>query len=265
MSDDGPMHWLVERGVFASGFDVTAAARRAGHSVTPWDDAWWDTGAWPRLDGEAVVFHGSLGNAARIRRALPWRPGSFCDVDAFCCSAWYARAQPWLLSSDWAIVPAERLVAEPPDFDPVFVRPDSPLKPFSGRVLERARISLQALDFGFYFDDPALPVVVAPVRQVGREWRYVVVDGGVVAGSAYVADGRRALADEPAGEPWSFAQTVATDMAAPERVYVLDVCESGNALRLLELNPFSGADLYACDADDVVLAVAAAAGRLASG
>ncbi len=35
----------------------------------------------------------------------------------------------------------------------VFVRPDSPLEPFSGRVLERGRISLQALDHGFYYDD----------------------------------------------------------------------------------------------------------------
>ena len=35
----------------------------------------------------------------------------------------------------------------------IFVRPDSPLKPFSGRVLDRDSISLAALDHGFYFDD----------------------------------------------------------------------------------------------------------------
>jgi len=257
------MHWLVERGVFGSGFDLTAAAHRAGHDVTPWQDDWWASKGWPRLDEEAVLFHGSLGNAARIHREqLVGRPGSFCNTDAFRCSAWYERAQSWLLNTEWQILPADRLVASPPDYDPVFVRPDSPLKPFSGRVLERDQISLPALDFGFYFDDPTLPVVVAPVRQVNREWRYVVVDGHVVAGSAYAADGRRALPDEPTGGPWTFAQSVATHIEAPEIVYVLDVCESNGDLRLLELNPFSGADLYACVADDVVQSVSSVAEQL---
>ena len=257
------MHWLVEHGVFGSGFDATAAALRAGYKVTPWQDDWWAAGGWPRLEG-AVLFHGSLGNAARIHREQPaWRPGSFCNTDAFRCSAWYGRARPWLLNADWEIVPADRFVAAPPDYDRIFVRPDSPLKPFSGRVLKRNEVSLAALDFGFYFDDPALPVIVAPVRQVQREWRYVVVDDRIVAGSAYAADGRRALADEPTGEPWAFAQTVASNIGAPEIVYVLDICESDGDLRLLELNPFSGADPYACNADNVVQSVSAAAERLA--
>jgi hypothetical protein len=38
-------------------------------------------------------------------------------------------------------------------------------------------------------------------------------------------------------------------------VYVLDVCESEGRLHLLDLGPFSGADLYACDREAVVWAV----------
>jgi hypothetical protein len=44
-------------------------------------------------------------------------------------------------------------------------------------------------------------------------------------------------------------------MPAPADVYVLDVCESDGDLRLIEINPFGGADLYACDAISVVRAV----------
>ena len=44
-------------------------------------------------------------------------------------------------------------------------------------------------------------------------------------------------------------------MTAPEPVYVLDTCEVDREPRLLELNPFSGADLYACDTDAVVGAI----------
>ena len=220
------------------------------------------------MDGSPVLFHGSLGNADRIRRTLPWRPGVYCEAEAFQCSAWYPRARPWLLHREWRVMPANMLVADPAaalaplgPCEAVFVRPDSALKPFSGRVLPLAEISLAALDHGFYYDDPGLPVVVAPVRSLGREWRYVVVDRNVLAGTAYASDGRSALADDPTGLPWTFASELAGRLDPPEAVYVMDLCEADDQLRLLELNPFSGADLYACRTDDLVDAVSAAAQR----
>jgi hypothetical protein len=207
-----------------------------------------------------VVFHGSLELAARLARQKVWTPGAFCAVEAFCCSAWYPRAARWLLHASWQVKPAVELVQHPPALDPLFVRPDSPLKPFSGRVLPRDALSLAALDHGFYYDDPALPVIVAPVRRVGREWRYVVVDRRVVAGSAYDPVSRCSLPDAPGGAPWRLADEIARDLEPPELVYTLDLCECDGELYLLELNPFSGADLYACDARAVVEAVAAAVG-----
>lgn len=144
----------------------------------------------------------------------------------------------------------------------MFVRPDSPLKPFSGRVLDRVGITAAALDHGFYYDDDRLPVVVTPVVEVGEEWRFVVAEGRVVAGSGYVADGRAStgsLAEDHAA--WVFAEDVVARLPAPERVFVVDVCETPAGLRLLELNPFSGADLYDCDRDAVVAGVGRAVPR----
>jgi hypothetical protein len=260
-----PIVWVLEAAAFPrSHAPLEQAAREAGHRVLLWDDEWWSTEGWPRLAGATVIFHGSLGNAERIRATIPWHPGAYCASDAFHCSAWYPRAAAWLLHRDWRVLPANVLAADPacalaPLGNPaaVFVRPDSPLKPFAGRVLPAGGLTLPALDHGFYYDDPALPVVVAPVRSVGREWRYVVVESRVVAGSAYASDGRTALPDEPGGEPWAFASEVAQHLAAPEAVYVMDVCEADGRLWLLELNPFSGADLYACGCPEVVEAVGA--------
>jgi hypothetical protein len=160
------------------------------------------------------------------------------------------------------VLPAKELVSNP-DLslaplgapEAVFVRPDTPLKPFSGRVLHRDGISRRSLDHGFYYDDEMLAVVIAPVRRIDREWRYVVVSGEVVAGSAYLAERRAASPDAPGGAPWRFAADVARGLDAPEAVYVLDVCEADGDLHLLELNPFSGADLYACDRRKVIDAV----------
>jgi len=261
--------WVLEPDVFPSNHDAfVRAVHEAGHEVVLWQDDWGLTGSWPRLDSRTVVFHGSLENAARIAAELPWRPGAYCDVAAFQCSTWYPQAQRWLLHRHWQIVSASQLVANPSavlaasaDIYSLFVRPDSPLKPFAGRVLRRNEITLEALDYGFYFDDAAIPVVVAPVRSVEREWRYVVVDRQIVAGSAYDPAKRAAVRDDPGGAPWQFAATVAATLAPPKTVYVMDICEADNELRLLELNPFSGADLYACDLAIVVREVSSAAAK----
>jgi hypothetical protein len=228
------MIWLAEAGVFDATYNdrIGTATRRLGHRLVQWDDAWW-SGNLPDFDGP-VVFHGSLANAHAIRaRIRAWKPGAYCATEAFTCSSWYPRAARWLLHRRYTIVAASLLVAEPGRaFDRVgadneaFFRPDSPLKPFAGRVLARDAVSLAALDHGFYYDDEHLPVVVAPLRSVGQEWRFVVVDREVVAGSGYLADGRKAVAQSPDTEAWRFAAEVASELAPPEPVYVLDVCET---------------------------------------
>ena len=172
----GPAHslwvvttWVLERDVFADSDEALAeAVTVAGGAVLDWRDDWWWDGRVPKLDGP-VVFHGSLANADRIARELPWDPGSICATDSFACSAWWPRVPNELVSAEHIITTAADLATTgaPPAFgDRVFVRPDGALKPFSGRVLERDNITLAALDHGFYFDDETLPVVVTPVVPV---------------------------------------------------------------------------------------------------
>lgn len=257
--------WVLEREVFANGDEALATAvLEAGGQVLSWRDEWWVDGRWPRRTAEPVVFHGSLANADRISQELPWKPGSFCATDRFACSAWWPGLADRLVAPRHVFTRVADLVQNgpPADFgERVFVRPDSPLKPFSGRVLGREQISLAALDHGFYYDNEALPVVVTPVVEVGAEWRFVVAGGKVVAGSEYETEGRSAGAPIAGDhQAWRYAGDLAAEMDPPEEVFVLDVCETATGLRLLELNPFSGADLYSCDRDLVVAAVQALTG-----
>ena len=259
------MIWLIETDVFRHDYQRTmpAALQACGVHYLKWEDAWWTTGL-PALEGP-VVFHGSLGNAARLASGAETpQPWAFCDIEAFHCSSWYPRAAPWLIHRAWRQLPADQLVQERSRVaeelgggTALFVRPDSPLKPFSGRVVEVDKLTLAALDHGIYFDDETLPVLAAPVQDVGREWRFVVVNHTVVAGSEYVADGRERVDGAVEDHVARFAAQIAAEFPPPQPVYVLDICEVAGRLRIAELNPFSGADLYGCDLVAVIRAVEA--------
>lgn len=259
--------WAVERGVFDAWVPgLQHAVAKAGGEVVRWRE-----GMWEREEdcppGAVLVFQGSLESADHLWRTAPWVKGVFCDRDALSCTAWYPRFATWRLNERWHRTTVEALVVGsdvPPDFCDAdgrfFVRPDSPLKPFAGRV-RKLPTTWQDLDFGFYYDDPTTPIVVAPVRDVLEEWRFVVVDSRVVAGSGYRADGRTAAAAPPP-EAWAYAEEVANAVAMPEPVVVLDVGLTAEGLRVVELNAFSGADLYGCDPDAVVCAVVEATARV---
>ena len=101
----------------------------------------------------------------------------------------------------------------------------------------------------------ALPIAAAPARRIGREWRTLVAEGRVVAGCAYSVD-RRGTEDALPERVRAIAGEVARGAWQPAPFYIVDVAEVDGDVRVVELNPFSGADLYRCDPEEVVAAVA---------
>ncbi len=269
MTSPGNPTWVLETEVFADRHEgLRRAAEAAGHDVITWDDDWWSSGAWPRLSDKQVVFHGSLGNADRVRSSLPWKPGAFCNTEAFRCSNWYPRFSEAVLNRRHAFTTVQRLCDDPAGHfeslgcaNSAFVRPDSALKPFSGRILKRDDVSPDRLDHGFYFDDLQLPIVLAPPQDVLQEWRLVIVDGTAITGSAYDAEGRSGVDPKIPTEVQRYAESAAQGADLGDRVYVMDICRIDDGLRVLELNPFSGADLYVCDRRKIVDAVGEIVGR----
>ena len=239
------------------------AAKEQGHEVIRWNDEWFINQKFPRPSNKFIIFHGSLGNAAQIRKITNWKPGAFCSTEKFYCSTWYSENKSWLLHEKWINTSVSKFVNDPDSIfaefenpNSVFVRPNSPLKPFSGRVLEKSKISMKALDYGYYYDNENLPIVVTPFSFIDKEWRFVVVNKQIVAGSAYIADGRSETDNIPCGEEeWNYAQNIASVMNPPDDVYVLDICKSEGNYKLLEINPFSGADLYSCNRSSVVKSI----------
>jgi len=256
--------WLIETGVFPeSSRGVVAALQARGTGWVRYRDGIPDS-ELPE-PGVCVLFWGSLGAAYGERVAARWVPGAVGDAAQFRYSVYaprlrerlinhavvYARVCDLVERTDETLAP----LGNPRRF---FVRPDSPLKPFAGRVIETATVTRAALDHGFYYDDDTLAIVVARARAVGREWRCVVGDGRLIAVCEYGADRRQRDGEAP-----SAVLELASDVAQlewqPAPIYCVDIAEVDGSLGVLELNPFSGADLYGCAPEPVV----DAAGRIA--
>lgn len=259
--------WLIETGVFpATAPRVTAALDVRGQRWIRYEDGM-PASQLPELCA-AVVFWGSLGAAYVERVAARWIPGAFGDIAQFRCTAYVPRLRPWLVNHDVVFASVRDLVDRPqatlaPLGNParVFVRPDSALKPFAGRVVDVDRLTRAALDHGFYYDDDELLVQIAPARALGREWRCVVADGEVVAACEYGAE-RRA---RDGGTPTAVLERASAVARAPWQVapiYCVDVAEVDGGLGVLELNPFSGADLYGCEPAPIIDAANRIAERL---
>lgn len=263
--------WLIERGVYGeSAAALRAETQRQGMHCAEVDyrpgrqpphDI---PGCPPLADDACVILWGTLPLMRQVQLRRSWVPGGWCDTEALECAAYYAYFGPYLLNSYHTILPGveairlqRQLFAEFGSDDEVFVRPSGVLKLFPGRVVYRDDFA-DALAPSRY--DPTTLVVVSTPKEIGREWRLVVADGQVVAASQYRDAGAIRVSGGCPQDVSQYASEVLGEVRwRPDRLFMMDVCESDGGLHLLELNSFSCSGLYDCDMAAVVRAASAVA------
>jgi hypothetical protein len=212
-----------------------------------------------------VVFRGTLTLMRHLEATRRWRPAAWCEFDRLACSTYYAHFGPFLLNREYALLPyaeAVRLVdslfARYGREGRIFVRPDSVDKSFTGMVVDASEFDDRFRPTSF---DPTMPVLVARSKPLGSEWRLIVAHGEVIAGSRYRDGTSRAVSPDFPGEVIDFVRNVLQAVPwRPAPIFIVDVCESEEGLRMLELNSFGCSGHYQADAAVVV----EAASRLAA-
>lgn len=268
--------WLIDGEMFPAYREELAACVRAqGHELrligapSPpyrWDDV--DNAYRSAFPADAcVVTHGDIELVTRVARERRWTPGVFATVEHFACSHYFCHFGEYLLSREYLMVPfGELRRLKEYLFDTIgsegrmFVRPDSPLKLFTGQVVSDATFDADFEFMGFYeFPLESIVVVSAP-RVIDAEWRFVIADREVVAGSQYKLAGENVVSPTFDAAARKLATEIARSEYQPDRVWVMDVCRTAEGeYRLLEIGGFSFADLYACEKAAIVEAVSRAA------
>jgi len=146
------------------------------------------------------------------------------------------------------------------DTDRLFVRPDSGYKSFAGQVVNYGTLEedIKTIDQLSGVMDETM-IMIAPCHDIKGEFRFVVADGKVVAGSEYRWDGRLDIRRDWTPECEELARKVAEHDWQVDIAYTCDVALLEDSVKLVELNGFSCAGMYACDLNKVIPAVSAAA------
>lgn len=266
------MHWVLQNNIFSEdGYDrlVGALVRRGSpYSVHRCAFGGLDPEPLAHIKSGSVVVMGTT-LLARVASERGWRPGVFLNGN-FDQEVQVTRWGGDMLNAGGrfcALRDAARQTR------PFFARPALDDKAFPGRVFEwdafatwRDRVtSLSAEDRRAVSGD--VRVLVAEPKEIWSETRLWVVGDRVVAGSVYRRDGKPWVEEvRPSG---FLGKNSAVDFMGgklgfnhdapkrwiPHETFVVDVAETPNGLKIVEVNCLNAAGFYAADVAAIVDAV----------
>lgn len=273
--------WLLDANVFDSYHDELAAAVvRNGYAVKsinrpnpPYN--WDDTGLAYRKafsKGACVVTHADIDLVSRVLANGDWTPGAFATVGNFYCSHYFSHYGRFLLNHDYVMLPFAELKRRE-DFlfktlgrkGRIFIRPDSPLKLFTGLIASKNTFD-RDLEFMSFYEFPVESlVVVSSPKEITAEWRFVIANQSIVAGSQYKERDKLIASANYDEFAHALAQEILATGFVPDPVWVMDICRTTDGrYHLLEIGGFSFANLYGCNKEAVVISVSEVAAEIYS-
>jgi hypothetical protein len=191
--------WLIEPDVFTDNTDkiydllIADGATVRKIPYVPFDDHLVERCEEIYGIGECVVFYGSL-NFGRKLMACQWTPGVYLKKREYECTSYYPFIGENLLHEHYMMLPYGELIRKR-DFifdtfggygpRKVFIRPNSGMKEFTGMICPEYNFEECVKLAGFYDVDPDLLCLISSVKNIKKEWRFVIVGGKVIAGSLY--------------------------------------------------------------------------------
>jgi hypothetical protein len=261
------INWILEDGIFDAAIEpLQQEILSQGHQVKVVDYLGGYTN-YEQLfqEDECILFYGSLKAAARIlgdknRRGLPWIPGIIGTMSNYHCSHYFTYLGRWLLNSSYCILPLAELsrrVTDPNDLvitgllgkqDRLFIRPNSPLKPFTGEVCSSQQLAnLQSFMNRNCLFNPEILVVVAPPMQIEAEWRVFVSGDQILTASQYQRAGEPYYQAGMPEEIKALAEEVLRCGWQPDPIWALDLCWSKGNPYVMEIGTLSCSAFYQCD------------------
>ena len=263
--------WLVDTSILEGRLNghLVQEIRRQGHEC--FEVSYLKGTTLPEIpygNDECVVMYGShqFCRAVGARRFIP---GALGLTDRTNTTAYLSNLPPeWMLNSDGIHTTWKLFKHNPARFyeifssDRIFLRPNSGCKTFTGLSIpiEDALHEINCMDQLTSVMDETLVMVAGPKELTG-EFRFVVAEGKVLTGSEYRWDNKLDIRIDYPPECFDLAQKVAEHQWQADTAYTCDVALTPNGPKVVELNSFCCAGLYACDLEKVVEGISLVAER----
>lgn len=221
----------------------------------------------PEPKQKNVICFGSY-SMRHSAREFGWTPGVF-DLEPYNFNVQMQHWADLLLNADAEVVAFKDAVIT----DDTFIRPIDDSKHFAGRVFGveeflKWQHSVCALeeDYGSSLSRDTLIQLCKP-KKIYAEYRYWIVDGRVATKSLYKRGDR--VMYSPEVDPrvdrfvyeilrWgNITLTMYPESWIKERAFVLDVCETPEGMKIVEINTINAAGFYAANMTDLVLSLEA--------
>jgi len=222
-----------------------------------------DYGPWTDCP---VVLYGTFGWVQKCK--IPFSPGAYGVTNNMNCNVYYPQIpMEWLLNSDYFILPFGELLRRKESIfktfgEDIFLRPVSGGKTFAGLAMNIRDFETElssSMQLTSVVSDTYVMIAKANPNITG-EYRFVVVNGKVVAGSQYRYEGKLDVRRDYPIEAFELAEEMSKNSFQPDLIYTCDVATIRNDKpKIIELNSFSCAGLYACNMQTVITEVSKAA------
>lgn len=222
----------------------------------------------PEPKQKNVICFGSY-SMRHSAREFGWTPGVF-DLEPYNFNVQMQHWSDLLLNADAEVVAFKDAVI----MDDTFIRPIDDSKHFAGRVYgvdefvkwQHSVCTLEE-DYGSSMSPNTLIQLCKP-KKIYAEYRYWIVDGRVATKSLYKRGDRVMYSPEVDWRVDHFVGHILrwgtlTLQCGPiegwikERAFVLDVCETPEGMKIVEINTINAAGFYAANMTDLVLSLEA--------
>lgn len=228
----------------------------------------------PDVDtNDVTVFYGATNWINSVYMNNIWNPGVFFNPESI-FSLWDKNYGERSLNSGahictlngWsrAVKDGDLWKCDPDELH--FVRPTSDNKEFAGQVLSnmdivnwKQKLTGDLESFG------EIPIVLSTPYTLRAEWRCFVINGECNHISYYRKEGRpfRQICNlKNNTNIFKRIKTFSENMAeqySPEKVFVMDICETGNELYIVEIGCFNSAGFYDVNLELLIKEVSEAA------
>jgi len=248
-------HWVLQSGwEYEAGWaSMLEALERfdipfSVHRVVPFIG---DLEPEPTPPSDDVICMGSYAMRHYAKRR-GWNPGVF-DLEPHTFELQRDHWGEAMLNADSEVMPFGEV-----RFDGLkFVRPVDDAKAFAGRLFEweefadwQQGVAALGEEIGNSLTSATLVQVSSP-KMIFQEVRCWVVEGRVVTASVYRRSSRVIYSSEVEPRLIEFADALASEWS-PEKAFCLDVCDTPEGLRVVEINTINSAGFYAADMQKLV-------------